>query len=191
MSDEPTTGPKAPDELWGLWSPAGQQWASQDYPVVTTFGSREAADCGKMHQGAYDDFAAHIVGVSPARLAEAEARTAKAETELAATATVLRRLRERNKEADEAVEQLQAELNATKAEVERLRIALAHKEEAIVQRLGKALGFPWFKDDQKNFPGATDADGIVSCFAAEEMAILAVEEIERLRSRILAMDFNL
>lgn len=28
------------------------------------------------------------------------------------------------------------------------------------QIAGKALGYPWYKDDQKNFPGATEADGI-------------------------------
>jgi len=28
------------------------------------------------------------------------------------------------------------------------------------QAAGKALGYPWFKDDQKNFPGATAADGV-------------------------------
>lgn len=30
----------------------------------------------------------------------------------------------------------------------------------IEQVAGKALGYVWFKDDQKNFPGATDADGV-------------------------------
>jgi hypothetical protein len=28
------------------------------------------------------------------------------------------------------------------------------------QIAGKALGYPWFKDDQKNFPGSTEADGV-------------------------------
>lgn len=28
------------------------------------------------------------------------------------------------------------------------------------QIAGKALGYPWFKDDQKNFPGTTEADGV-------------------------------
>ena len=28
------------------------------------------------------------------------------------------------------------------------------------QIAGKALGYPWYKDDQKNFPGATEADGV-------------------------------
>jgi hypothetical protein len=33
-------------------------------------------------------------------------------------------------------------------------------ETAISQLVGKALGYPWYKDDQKNFPGATEADGV-------------------------------
>ena len=28
------------------------------------------------------------------------------------------------------------------------------------QIAGKALGYPWYKDDQKNFPGATEKDGV-------------------------------
>jgi hypothetical protein len=30
----------------------------------------------------------------------------------------------------------------------------------VEQALGAALGYPWFKDDQRNFPGATEADGV-------------------------------
>ena len=30
----------------------------------------------------------------------------------------------------------------------------------VEQTLGKALGYPWYKDDHKNFPGATEADGV-------------------------------
>jgi hypothetical protein len=48
------------------------------------------------------------------------------------------------------------------------RIALAEfesrcKAEALdkcQQIAGIALGYPWYKDDQKNFPGATEKDGV-------------------------------
>ncbi len=30
----------------------------------------------------------------------------------------------------------------------------------VEQTLGKALGYPWYKDDQKNFPGATEKNGV-------------------------------
>jgi hypothetical protein len=35
-----------------------------------------------------------------------------------------------------------------------------HNPNEVEQILGKALGYPWFKDDQENFPGATEADGV-------------------------------
>ena len=30
----------------------------------------------------------------------------------------------------------------------------------VEQTLGKALGYPYYSDDQKNFPGTTEADGV-------------------------------
>lgn len=30
----------------------------------------------------------------------------------------------------------------------------------ITQLCGQALDYPWYKDDQKNFPGATEANGV-------------------------------
>lgn len=41
-----------------------------------------------------------------------------------------------------------------------LEHAFAKQNQEIEQTCGKALGYPWFKDDQKNFPGATEADGV-------------------------------
>ena len=43
----------------------------------------------------------------------------------------------------------------------------------IEQACGKALGYPWYKDDQKNFPGATEEDGVcVNGYVAEIVAEL-------------------
>lgn len=50
----------------------------------------------------------------------------------------------------------------------------------IEQILGKALGYPWYKDDQKNFPGATDDDGV--CVGEHTAASLADEAAERIRT---------
>lgn len=36
----------------------------------------------------------------------------------------------------------------------------AEEHEEIMQVLGKALGYPYFCHDQKNFPGTTEADGV-------------------------------
>ncbi len=68
------------------------------------------------------------------------------------------------------------------AEREKMRNAAMKNEREIQQSLGKALGFPWFKDDPKNFPLATEADGVTTgehCAAtlAEEAArMLAVQQ---------------
>jgi methionine aminopeptidase len=51
----------------------------------------------------------------------------------------------------------------------------------IEQILGAALGFPWFKDDQKNFPNATEADGVcVGDHTAWSLALMAADKIKDL-----------
>lgn len=55
------------------------------------------------------------------------------------------------------------------------RLLVQHND-AICQIAGKALGYPWFKDDQKNFPGATEADGVR---VGEHVAESIVEELAR------------
>ena len=52
--------------------------------------------------------------------------------------------------------------------------------EEIEQTCGKALGYPWYKDDQKNFPGTTEADGVcigehVSVSIVSELAAAYIE----------------
>lgn len=72
----------------------------------------------------------------------------------------------------------------------------AKTEHEIKQVLGKALGnYPWYKDDQKNFPGATDADGVcvgehVAETIAEEAANVIVqlkEQRDELRDALFAL----
>lgn len=59
-------------------------------------------------------------------------------------------------------------------------------ENEVCQTLGKALGYPWFKDDQKNFPGATEADGVcVGEHVAESIAAEAADVITRLQSKCI------
>lgn len=54
-------------------------------------------------------------------------------------------------------------------------------DDRICQILGKALNFPWYKDDQKNFPGATVENGVcVGDLIAEDLARMAAETIEKL-----------
>ena len=54
-------------------------------------------------------------------------------------------------------------------------------DDAICQTLGKALGYPRYCDDQKNFPGATEADGVcVGDHVAESLAEEAARRIKEL-----------
>lgn len=58
----------------------------------------------------------------------------------------------------------------------------AANDAEIQQILGAALGYPRFVDDQANFPGATEDDGVcVGDHVGVTLAMEAAEEIERLR----------
>ena len=55
----------------------------------------------------------------------------------------------------------------------------------IEQILGKALGYPWFKDDPKNFPTATEADGVcVGDHTAWSLAMIAADKIKELQGEL-------
>jgi hypothetical protein len=55
----------------------------------------------------------------------------------------------------------------------------------IEQILGKALGYPFYKDDPKNFPGATEETGVcVGELAPIDLADQAAKEIKRLRGEL-------
>jgi iron-sulfur cluster repair protein YtfE (RIC family) len=54
----------------------------------------------------------------------------------------------------------------------------------IEQILGKALGYPWLKDDQKNFPLATEKDGVcIGPNTACSLAMEAADKIKQLKKR--------
>jgi hypothetical protein len=59
-----------------------------------------------------------------------------------------------------------------------LRNRVIADEQEIEQILGKALGYPWYKDDQKNFPGATEADGV--CIGDHVAVTIAMEAADRI-----------
>lgn len=65
--------------------------------------------------------------------------------------------------AQEEIARLRTELTQCKRELENCG-----------QAAGKALGYPWFKDDQKNFPGATEDNGV--CIGEHTSATI-VEEL--------------
>jgi hypothetical protein len=70
-------------------------------------------------------------------------------------------------------------------EIARLTSAMSRENEEISQRLGKALGYPWFKDDQTTFPGATEENGVcVGDHVAASLAAEAASRIDRLQHEI-------
>lgn len=86
----------------------------------------------------------------------------------------------------------EAKVNHEKAklqgEAESLRLAATIKDQEISQILGKALGYPWLKDDQRNFPGATEADGVcVGDHVAESLATEAAARIATLEKRVIEL----
>jgi hypothetical protein len=68
-------------------------------------------------------------------------------------------------------------------EIERLRLALTELNTEVCQRLGKPLGYPWFRDDQQNFPGATEENGVCTGeHVAESIAAEAARRIGNLEA---------
>lgn len=67
---------------------------------------------------------------------------------------------EEAKEAWRALVTLKNAADSALVEAERKIRGYQRHLDAAQQIAGKALGYPWFKDDQKNFPGATEADGV-------------------------------
>lgn len=63
-------------------------------------------------------------------------------------------------------------------EKQRMHRVYRDQEREIEQLLGKALGYPWYKDDQKNFPGATEEDGV--CIGEHVTVTIVMEAAEKL-----------
>lgn len=70
-----------------------------------------------------------------------------------------------------------AALNAALA----ARKTMVRENEEICQILGKALGYPWYKDDKKNFPGATEANGV--CVGDHVAVTLAMEAAHKIATQ--------
>lgn len=68
----------------------------------------------------------------------------------------------------------------TEAELARLRYACQKNDNDIEQVLGRALGYPRYCDDQTNFPGSTDADGV--CVGDQVAASLALQAADRIKA---------
>jgi uncharacterized protein (UPF0218 family) len=65
----------------------------------------------------------------------------------------------------------------------RLREGLLEQNQNIEQTCGKVLAYPWFKDDQKNFPGATEKDGVC---VGDHVAETIVSELAKKHAEALS-----
>lgn len=72
------------------------------------------------------------------------------------------------------VDNLSKLLAEQKTENADLRAKLAANDNEIQQICGKALSYPWFKDDQQNFPGTTERDGVC---VGEHVGVTIVREL--------------
>lgn len=73
------------------------------------------------------------------------------------------------------------------AQVQHLRHGCMKQNDEVCQSLGKALRYPWFKDDQLNFPGATEEHGVcVGDHVAESLAAEAARRIGELEATLRA-----
>ena len=69
--------------------------------------------------------------------------------------------------------QLERELNAANARISYITDAFRREQNDIEQTCGRALGYPRFCDDQENFPGSTESDGV--CIGEHVAASIVAE----------------
>ena len=80
---------------------------------------------------------------------------------------------------------LRSELDQAQKRCTELELACARQNDEVCQILGKALGYPWFKDDPKNFPDATEEDGVcVGDHVGESLAEEAAKKIAELYATV-------
>jgi hypothetical protein len=77
------------------------------------------------------------------------------------------------------------------AELQRQIKGYQHHIDEAEQEAGKALGYPWYKDDQKNFPGATEENGVcigehVVDTIVAKLAAVAVQEVAKHKNVTIA-----
>lgn len=68
----------------------------------------------------------------------------------------------------------------TKRDAGFFALVYAELQDEVQQELGKALNYPWFKDDPKNFPGADEDDGV--CVGDHVAETIVVEAATRIRA---------
>ena len=73
--------------------------------------------------------------------------------------------------------------------IKRLEDRIAKQNTEIEQTCGKVLDYPWYKNDQKNFPGSTEVDGVcVGEHIAETIASELARKYTGLEKRIKRLE---
>jgi len=85
--------------------------------------------------------------------------------------------------ANAALHEAALRLEQLSEKVKRLYEGILKQNQEIEQTCGKVLGYPWFKDDQKNFPGATEKDGVC---VGDHVAETIVSELAKRHTEALA-----
>lgn len=80
------------------------------------------------------------------------------------------------------------QLAALTQRAERLTAACSKSNDEVCQIAGKALGYMWFKEDQKTFPGATEKTGV---FVGEHVAETIVSELAKKFMDVVASEKRL
>ena len=85
--------------------------------------------------------------------------------------------------ANAALHEAALRLEQLSEKIKRLREGFLQQNQEIEQTCGKVLGYSWFKDDQKNFPGATEKDGVC---VGDHVAETIVSELAKRHTEVLA-----
>ena len=73
--------------------------------------------------------------------------------------------------------------------IKRLEYGIAKQNTEIEQTCGKVLDYPWYKNDQKNFPSSTEVDGVcVGEHIAETIASELARKYTGLKQRIKRLE---
>lgn len=156
----------------------GPAWFRKASPTASEAADRiEALEGRDAHL--YADTVDRLLAESQRQLAVAQAQIEALEGERDKFAVALA----------ESVELAQPALAAGLAEAQRKIAGYQHHLRECEQFAGRALGYPWFKDDQVNFPGAAEADRVC---VGEHIGDTIVEELANaftaLEARLSALD---
>jgi len=94
-----------------------------------------------------------------------------------------------NNRNDQTTQCVETEVGALKERIKLLEYGIAKQNLEIEQTCGRVLDYPWFKDDQKNFPGATEKDGVcVGEHVAETIAAELARKYTEAKDRIKRLE---